>query len=876
MVLVLAFVMCTFTVPSVSAGSLAFDMNQLGITEGMTPETREAEYVKRDEFAQMVANMMQQKDVAKSLENAAYFTDIADSQYKGAINMLAQLGYISGSGTGTYAPNDYLTYGAACKILVHALGYDKITEDASLSSYQFVAGTIKLTDGIDSSVQYMSFAQTMKMIDNALDIGMMVPVYYNANIAPSYEVDEDRTLRSMFYGRNGTGVVKMRGKVTADVSTFMYTPRENMKDTQIEIAGKLYNYDGVAPLGFVGQEVDYYITVDNYEEGVVSAISPTNKNVVYDFEGSQVTEVTSNEIEFEADAKYTVKIDSSTRYIYNNRLALNYKLSVNDNVVLRTVDNDEDEVAELVFVYEYTNCVVDTVYASSNTIVLKDGYTLGKEKNLQLDDEEIYYEIYDAKGRLTDLSAITEDAVVSIARATDKSCIRIVVCTDTAEGDIISKSDDEVVVGNTTYLCAETIDLENIKIGANVTVYLNFLGKIVAYDESESADNYAYVYMYNKSSGLGNYKVKLLLPALISIKKVEGETDEMSGEVSTSQSLFVRNSDVVLYEAESKIIYNGKKQNAETVLAAVLENPVAYGINENGRIYKIDTLDPVDDVQIKINEVEPDKGVNLFNKTYNGTELIFGGNKGGAFAIQKEHTLAFCVPKYTKEGQTKDNLSDDDLKVIVELMNNVDYEANGYEQDEDTLIADVLVVQQIMQSGQAGAVLGTSDVGMVLKSSKKLDAEGNEVNAVTMITDDEEKTFTVSPLISNQKAFENLQMGDLIAYTLDGFDRLDGVTVLQGKDDYYNHHEADRVCGEIKDIEYNRISKNRVRWVHNVHVGYDSESTTVDLLVRNPAPIFVMETDKKVRAGSIEDLQIGDKVFVSLNLANVRAIVIKR
>ena len=85
---------------SVSASSFSFDMNELGITAGMNPEQRENEYVRRDEFAQMVVNMMQQQDVAKSLENAAYFTDVADSQYKGAINLLAKMEYISGSGNG--------------------------------------------------------------------------------------------------------------------------------------------------------------------------------------------------------------------------------------------------------------------------------------------------------------------------------------------------------------------------------------------------------------------------------------------------------------------------------------------------------------------------------------------------------------------------------------------------------------------------------------------------------------------------------------------------------------------------------------------------------------------------------------------------------
>lgn len=45
--------------------------------------------MRRDEFAQMAVNMMMQQEMAKALEDAACFTDIDSSQYKGAINTLA-------------------------------------------------------------------------------------------------------------------------------------------------------------------------------------------------------------------------------------------------------------------------------------------------------------------------------------------------------------------------------------------------------------------------------------------------------------------------------------------------------------------------------------------------------------------------------------------------------------------------------------------------------------------------------------------------------------------------------------------------------------------------------------------------------------------
>lgn len=865
------------------SSQLSFDMNQLGITADMKPETREQEYVRRDEFAQMTVNMMMQQKTADALKDAAFFSDIDSSVYKGAINTLAKLGYVSGSGTGTYSPDGYLTYGAACKILVFALGYDKIADGTSLGAYQNIAANIRLSKNVDLSQPYMTFEQTMIMFDNALDIGIMSPVYYNGNTISSYEVDEDKTYRNMIYDTAGNGTVKMRGTVTADASMFIYTNTPNMKKSQIEIEGKIYNCVGAAPLGLVGQNVDFYITKEDYEDGKIVAIEPTGKNTVYDFEGSSVTKASSDEIVFEINGvKNTVKFNSGTRYIYNCRPDLSYKIrysDINDNVVIRTVDSDSDGIAELVLIYEYANCVAESVSKDSSTITLKNGYTLGGEKNIKLDDDKIYYEIYDAYGNLTDIDAIKENAVLSIAKSTSGDCIRIVVCTDTAGGILVSKSGNEIVADNSVYECAETINPNKLKIGSQLTLYLNFLGKAVYYDETKTESKYAYVYAYNAENTFGNYKVKLLLPAPISVKKIEGETDDMSGEVSTSQALYVRNSDVAVYETEGKIIYNSVKTDAGKVLSNVMEQPVSYEVNGNGKIYKIDTLSAVDDVRITSDKANPSENTNLYNKLYNGTELIFGGKRGGAFAIEQDRTMAFCVPKYTEAGQTKADLSDDDLKVMMELKTSVGYEANGYEQDEDTLIADVLVVQQIMQSGQAGNVQESSDVGLVRKVSTGTDDDGSEILSVTMLTKDGEKKFSVSSLISNRRAFESLGSGDLIAYTLDGFDCLNGVKVLHKSDEYAEDSDSDYVCATVKNIEYNRISNNKVRWVHIVQVGFENESgiiNSLEILVRNPIPIFVAEPRDEMRTGDITDLQTGDRIYAVLNLDKVRAIVIKR
>ena len=157
-IMAILFAFSTYTFAS--GEGLAFEMDALGITTDMKAGQRLNEYVHRDEFAQMISGLIMQKDVAKSLENEMLFTDISESKYKGAINLLAKLGYISGDGSGNFNPSAYVSYTAACKILVCALGYEPIVENKTLWDYAHIAGSIGITNGIDSTDEYITFEKS--------------------------------------------------------------------------------------------------------------------------------------------------------------------------------------------------------------------------------------------------------------------------------------------------------------------------------------------------------------------------------------------------------------------------------------------------------------------------------------------------------------------------------------------------------------------------------------------------------------------------------------------------------------------------------------------------------------------------------------------
>ena len=106
---VMLMTMC-FTGVVSADNDIMFDLKSLGIVGGFGFEDHLDSNITRAEFAQLVVNMMNHKDIALTMESASYFTDVADSPYKGAINLLYKEEIISGTGYGTFEPNRNVRY----------------------------------------------------------------------------------------------------------------------------------------------------------------------------------------------------------------------------------------------------------------------------------------------------------------------------------------------------------------------------------------------------------------------------------------------------------------------------------------------------------------------------------------------------------------------------------------------------------------------------------------------------------------------------------------------------------------------------------------------------------------------------------------------
>lgn len=897
------------------SANMYFDLDSLGITSGFDFESNENAYVNRGEMAQIIVNMMNQEDVALSLIDSNYFTDIADNPYRGAINLLYEMKIISGSGNGLFEPSRNVRYAEACKMFVNALGYNKIVSGDELNNYIFMAGSIGVSDNVDSSVEYMTYKNTAIMLNNALDIGKMMPMYYNTNIAPSYEVQEGNTFRNDIVNSIKNGYVKMRGVVTADVSSYLYNQRNNMKESQIEIEGTLFDYNGVAPIGLVGAEVEFYVTKKGNEYDKIISMEITNKNVVFELTEEDVSTFTKDKLEFfvSQNRRAEVAFDNSTVFLYNNHIEKEFNpsnLNMDNSISIRTLDNDDDEIADVVFVFEYEDRIVKESYQDNYSFVLDKDYRGIRTMLLGEDDTDAYVEIYDANGNKADFSIITSGTVVSIAMSNDGYNIRLISSDKKTKGFVESKDDKYITVSGVEYIANPAV--RDIKTAANVEITLNFRNRIVSYEEINTSTDYAYVYSYQApKNGMGQTKVKLLIPATVATKTIQGTYDESTNTTSSATNLYVNNENVMVYYLASKVKVNGRSYSSDDAAALVMNNGVNYTLDKNNEIIAFEILKPLYKYAVDASTGEyitDDNGDYVVTSetvmqrmSYISNEKVFAKGVCAPFGIE-EDTYAVCVPVVHNFNDTTPVLISEDelLNFKMELRNGVEQMVSAYEVDEDSHIAEFVVVYQTstsMSVGQKGTLAADKKkVGLVTKAARSYDAQNDEESIkITMLTIGEnktvsEQTFVVSNLISGVDEFTKVSKGDFVLYSLDYFDRLNNIKILKN----YNDYDSDRAsgigtddesyCYIVKELDYDEIDSTKGRWVDVMELCGEDDRNSKLFSFNVPhntslAPlIFIIEGKNEGKLATMDDVRTGDRIWLyrPSTVGEIVAMIIKR
>jgi len=853
---------------STDIDKVVFELTSFGILKGDGDgNLRLEDTVTRAEFAQIVVRMLGFDELAQGEKSS--FPDVPDSSWMaGPVSLLSYLGYVSGDTNGNYRPNDPVLVQECEKILLNVLGYEPVAEayGGYPTGYTRLSAQIRLNDGVSASPKaYATRADAARLVYNAL---YSYPLEtYKTDMSSFQKSDELFVARLL---RNGS-IKHESGIVTATYDTWLSKPLTDIEENQIEINGKLFDKGNINADEYLGYFVEVYYMEENSGKREILNLAPSRQNSRKEIYAKDVTAVTSSTISYknENSKKDEVSVSNSTIWLYNNRVMSEYSLSdlkiEKGSYVL--INNDYDREYEYVFIYEYESGVVDRVningciYVSNKTPIFGRDYVIAKES------DNVIYRITDVNGQKITLSDIEEGDVITVYESSDSSYVGIEVSKQSVTGYYeMLETGESITISGTDYPIDNSLDLSEVRFGNHVIAYINSYGEVIFVETAEDTpENYGYV-MEAGGGGLGSGNQLRMIVSNTVVLDTEASDDQ--DDANLIPVLICRNSEIVVFDLEDKVKFNGSKINASDVAGRLEENvPVKYALSVNGKIKELELLD----LQY---------GSTITKMQYNAKDKTFGGIAGiNPFGVNEE-TKVICLP-------TNADADEDDILSQIKIDNRdatVKYLAAGYELDEDSQCVKLIMVMQEMDADTVLNITSSSDIGVVTGSAYIRNEDDEFVSEITILCDGKEVKFVSEGFTSENGDAQNLKEGDFIIYETNVEGELTNAKIIKRLSHSMEHNQNNQgavngsVTGVVMDVHRLQINNEQNKRVHIIDLKVGEFYYSVELPARNIPFIYIYDegADETVTVGSIDDIVYGDILTVSMPNGNVADCVITR
>ena len=461
--------------PLASAKDYTTEINfitALGV-EGFSEESQSFS-IKRSEFAKALAQALGQK--AEEITATQYFTDVtAEHDAYAYISYLVDEDILHGYDSQTFMPDKEISYDEAVKLCLNALGYE--TYAGIIGGYS--DGYLNLADkiGLDIDVEdtnSLNFGEASELIYKMLN-SYYVEVGKLSADGIGFNESSDTLMEKVFDIEYG------KGQVTAIKNGYVYGMSVYETD-DILIDYVPYKTTQTDLFDLLGVEVDYY-SID----GDIVYMEQNEDVQVYDIAFDEIKpSSTINEISAKLDGKTEeFEIDGNASFVYNGEPIQNPTDSdiKPDYGELRLIDNNDDEVIDVVIIWDYKNYIIKS--ASSDRITFRDNGTMNF---VALDDESKTFNIMFGS-EFMDTNLLDSGYVVTYAESKDASLITMFVYSSETEGTLegFDQSGLSATIEGEEYTVAPGVDLSKL-MGVYTTFYIDKNNRIADYlrfDESQ-------------------------------------------------------------------------------------------------------------------------------------------------------------------------------------------------------------------------------------------------------------------------------------------------------------------------------------------------------------------------------------------------------
>lgn len=819
--------------------------------------------IKRSEFAAVVCRALGQENAATG--TTSKFSDVASNHWAvGYIGWAAGKSIVNGYEDGTFAPDKAVTFQEAVKMVMCALGYEKLALNNGGYPYGFLAlaGTYGVTAGLSADPEApASRGLVAQLVANALEAPIMDTSYYSSTEERYVVYDgskaadyEERTILNWYLD-----IIKVKANVANNYKTDPDLWKKN-RDPKVELELlKVFNesdktdyeddlYDNNGNLedsfdvyvgatdasSYLAYDVIAYMFLNDNDDFELKAIIPDGKSV----ETLEVTkdivksDVQGSKVEFE----YWEDIDNDSRETEVD-VASDAMVYVNGSEVGKlSTEAGEAAFEELAgssstvtFIGskgdDFTKIfIVNYEYGQIEEIDLEDEYITLDVTSLELSKDargdKFVYTIY-KDGEVIELKDLQVGDVLSIvAPAGDldnEDYLDIYVSSETLTGTVTSAKSDNVTyyIDKVEYKAYEKGLLD---VGDAGTFYLTHDGKVYSAEATTTlSDNYGFILKVGstKSFGENTWQVRLFTKdgsiktyTIGSTLKVTKWDADKAKNVETTykranggQDTYMEGLDKLTLQADTE--------------AEVYANTEARLITftEDGS-----TITKITEASDSVNKAD-------LKKAYDVSELS-GAYKPatGRFAgyTYTDDTKLFYAPisaVYDDEDKVTGYVIDEDDVALLSVSGldeeKDSYEGYAYATNDDKELGAAVITSDLGFAGKASAL------AVVISSAEGLNAEGEKATTITVLQAGTVATYAVDEDADNADDLEAAVAGDIIQFVVNGVGDITNAEVI--------FHSNGTGLGKLSTFanDANAIDDAKIQYVYGI-VGNVS-SKVIDL-----------------------------------------------
>jgi len=638
------------------------------ISDIVSPDTE----VTRADFANILCRAMNLEEDALKYKNKNIFDHVDASHYAaGAINLLAEKGFMKALSDNNFCPDTTVKYAHAMCSVVDALGYSPMAKSKGNYPLGYVktAKQLGVLDSIESEY-YLDSKMLVCLINNILDICHMEEIsdgeYAVLDGGGSTEYKTYLTENDIYIA---TGIIT---GITANTVTFEVS--EDSEDEEFERNTQyVFEIDDYNAFDFLHMYCDAYVkrTGDNEYTLIYTASNDVGSVVVTKSYCIYSRGTDEKYIEYYIDPENSAKTTTIKHNIDADSIIYNMqtgKINIDDIVDLYDarvvfIENTGDNIYDKAVVAEYMYGFVESVNAQTHTISV-DGIQI----ELYPESKNITNIFADSRGKKLSISDFEEGDFVAVLTDGDstENYESFVMIQDLSENKITgiieatyeSNESEYVVINETEYRTSVELSC-----GDKGDFYIGKTGRIEHFisDKSDMDMGVAYILEATKTDASfsdDKWQIRLLRAGNDWIYDV---SDDANVEFD---SYFLENSDAFgLADTNGEYLFENASEAEKTNSARL----ITYTVNYKGELCGFKTLETTGAKTI-VNR-QYDKSTNAFS---GGNVLdenavvfnIFDVYGGDISCLRDGGKYTGCVLKDTEDKNSFVIITDLDLENV--------------------------------------------------------------------------------------------------------------------------------------------------------------------------------------------------------------------